>query len=232
MPEAIFPPGFNKALVAALNESVPKLAERFLKRRAREIRVSQGRLRAAASRFLARYRDLLLQNYMIQNMQEAWEDILWMPYAQGPGSDVADVPLAGMLGLPRKTQRSVNRAIGEIKPASPFVTLIFTETRKGIRGELRFDFSAFSETPRAMFSWRGPVSWIRLLEYGVSVGRHQFLGFLAGSPYSRSGGGIMGRSRRSTFVFPPTYVFRDTFDEARTALTPEEAKLLRVRFVR
>jgi hypothetical protein len=232
MPEAIYPPEFVPALIEALNEGVPKVAQRFLKVRVRELAVDRLRLTEAASRFLARYRDLLLQHYLIQNVQQAFSNIKWSEFLHGPRSPEAlrNVPIAGMLGLPPNVQNSVPRVIENIKIGSPFINLVFIETRRGIIGRLHFNFRDFVRSPEASFNWRGPVNWVFLLEYGVSVGTHSYLGFLDGILSSRSGGGIMGKGGH--FAFPPTYIFRDIFEEALITLTPEESKLLRVRFVR
>ena len=224
MPVAVYPPEFKviltKSVLRHLNLRLKKLKLKLL--------ADRTSLLLAADQFLRVFRNELFNSQVIQNVSKKGSD--------GPLTGIKSVadaevhPLFGMLGFP--SSPAVDALINNIRVGSTNVAFTTKKTPRGFIGDLTFDFNIFSGDPAASINWStGSVSWVRILEYGISIGSHLF-GWWIDSQSSRSNDGIMIRNKNySGFAIAPLYIFRTAFERAMVATPADVMKRLRVRFV-
>ncbi|RKY43063.1 MAG: hypothetical protein DRP85_00780 [Candidatus Makaraimicrobium thalassicum] len=225
--QPVFTKDGDTILDKAFKDTLTKILESYKPKRIKRTDVLQqiNRIRSIASKFLMVYRKLLEHSAIIRNLH------IPAPGSAKTGYSAANVystPLLGAIGLP--DIHLVDNLIKAITINSGFVQLTWNKTKRGYRGLLVFDFNKFAESQFAVYhDGRKKVSWVSLIEYGFDVFHYVYVRH--GLAYSRSGYGIMTKSKTSNFIFPPTYVFRMKFEEAKGILPPAQRRWLRVKFI-
>lgn len=227
MPKAVFGGNFEKVVTQA---SLKHLNGIIKKKRLFKGLGDQAMIIEGANWFLNRFRAELKDSRIIQNLNKTG--------SIGPKEGVSSkgaassVPLMGMLGLPSSAQ-NVAGAIENIRLGNSSVSFKIGKAQgKYWTGSLGFSLDAFSLDPMVKFRHgSSQVSWPMLVEYGMRSSGYVY-GWWIDSNKSRSGEGIMIKSKSSNFEFTPTHVFRESFEKALIALPAKYRMFLNIIFTR
>ena len=227
MPKAVFGANFEKVVIQASLKHLNRIVK---KKKLRGGLGDQAMVIEGANWFLSRFRAELKESRIIQNLTKSG--------SVGPKVGVSAkgcasaLPLMGMLGLPSSAQ-NVNGAIDNIRLGNSSIFFRIGKVQgKFWTGSLGFSLNTFSLDPMVKFRHgSSQVAWPTLVEYGMRSAGYVY-GWWIDSQKSRSGEGIMVKSKSSNFEFAPMHVFRESFEKALASLPEKYKMFLNIMFMR
>jgi len=227
MPKAVFGVNFEKVVIQASLKHLNRIVK---KKKLRRGLGDQAMIIEGANWFLNQFRAELKDSRIIQNLNRSGsvgpkEGISSASFAKG-------LPLMGMLGLPSSAQ-NIDGAIDNIRIGNSSIFFRVKKVQgKFWTGSLGFSLGSFSLDPMVKFRHGSKsVAWPMLVEYGMRSSGYVY-GWWIDSQRSRSGEGIMVKSKNSNFEFTPTHVFREAFEKSLASLPEKYKMFLNIMFMR